>query len=411
MSRLTRFADRINNVQYFFAERSVRLALGFLVLTLIILIVIATQYPGRFLTLFLDSLLTVLFGLITLFFSYDLLLKYGKGAESDRIGEDQTVIQRYRDRVDLMERKSAPGWTSHFESKQPKNLPFVAEYVPDSPRQVDSYDVNIEDEVYSIPDRLNLILQPVETEQRERFQSEGHYNSLKAGLTSIEDGSLHFRPESYFQSFRTIHSPDYEIYQGRSLRDLTDWMLFEENRLKPLCESPYPNAFGGGGLVLTKDGRAVIPIRSSEVAYATGEAEVSYGGSLDLSELEATKSMSEHYNKEIKEELGIRPDQVVDTHCLGIVRRLELLGSPDMLILTIVDDEVEFENTSRENIRLVRIDVLPEYSDLTLDDILDPTVTGTIVESIFNRLDDEGYLPGSALAATLVLLAQHAEEA
>lgn len=407
MTRWTRTIDRLRQTSFLLAERRLRFGLGSLVLLGLALSVIAVFYPDRFLTILLDSLITVLFALVTLFVSYDILLRYSRRSERDRIADDETIIDRYESRVPLMTRTAVAGWRERFGERQPSELPFVASYVPETPRSVDTYDMRFSDDAYSLPDRLSLVLDPVEEEQWDRFVSEGHYNGLKAGLTGIENGTFHFRPESYFQAFRTTHSPDYELYGGHSLRDLTDYLLFDDDGLAPLSESPFPNAFGGGGLLLTTDGRAVVPIRSAEVVYATGQAEVSFGGSFDLPLLERSARMSTQYHTELVQELSVPAKSVVDVYCLGVVRRLELLGSPDMLLFTLVDDDVVFENPSRENVRLIRMDLLPEHSDLSMDEILTPDVTATIAENLFERLDREGYLPGPALVATLVLLTRH----
>lgn len=402
MQRLTRFLDDVHQLTRAFQDRSVRVATLVFVLFVASLLGIRLFYPLVFGRLVLNLFVSLLGALFGVFISIELLLPYVRHVERRRIAPVEDIVSEYEKRETFVDVSTLPGWNG---SHAPETIPVAVEHAPDSVHSVDSFHNRVSDEMYEISPKLRALYEPYDDELGELFHSEKRSNGVKVRLDGVSDAEFKLSQTTYYRSFITNFCPDYELPDGNTLRRLTEPYLFEDDGTpRPLAEAPFSNHFGGGGMVITTDGRALVAVRSKTVAVEGNAVHLSFSSSFDLDEVESGGVERAMLNT-IVEEPKIPKRDVRSLTYLGTTRRIERLGKPDAVALALVDGDVRYGRGTEQFVRIEEVDLFPAESDVSLsqDALFEDETAARIVERLFDHVRESPYRPSIGLLSFLWL--------
>jgi hypothetical protein len=303
---------------------------------------------------------------------------------TDRIADDAAVVDRYGRDADLLDLSTVPAWRDHHGDARAR-LPLTVEHLPSEPTRLGEVPVDYDpDRVYEIPPSLDLVLEPHYDRLHELFVESGSFSGRSLRLDAVEDGRFVAGRTSYYRTFRTQFCPEVTLAAGRTLRDLTDDLLVDDaGAVRPLAASPFSNAFGGGTLAVTTDGRALFSRRSDEVAVAAGAASVSCSGGASLEgDDDPTAGLDWFLRREMREELGLADEDCRGFCYLGTVRRLEWMGKPDLCSLALLEADATPRITSGEHTSLTERDLGVDRRIETPADLLAPEVADAVADAV-----------------------------
>ena len=266
-------------------------------------------------------------------------------------------------------------------------IPAGVEDFPTHPSTVGELAVYESGEFYEFPPEIEALIEPRTDLLEEIFYASGSFNSILARLNRIEDGTFVTEKTSYYRSFVTNYCPDFDLYQPRTFRELTEYRLFDDRgRLRQLGKSQLSDHLGISSAVVTTSGAILLPERSEQVAVDQGTIGVSVGGSVAAEHGVKVADIGGSLIGELEEELGIDTEHVVESRYLGTVRRMERLGKPDVCAIVLVDDDdlrtehfqdVTWENRNVTPVQLKAADRLEE-----IDRFLDEEMATNLLEAI-----------------------------
>lgn len=313
----------------------------------------------------------------------------------DRIDRPEDVVTYYEERgCDGSFVSLAPfdGWDVTLDRR--RKLPAVVESIPDESLPVEQLEANLLDEYYPLSDHEQRIYEPVLDELQDQFQSEGNFNQIKLRPVTVDGARFKMAETTFFNNFATNLSPDYDLYDHRTVRDLLHREVFDPSgTLRPLSETELPYIAAAAGMVVGREGEAIFPIRSRNVVIEGFNLGLSFGGSWD-EQIVAAEGISSQIRGELGEERGIPADTDVKIQYLGTLRRLDLLGKPDAFLLAVVDGQLDWSVASREETASVVVDLVPE--DVTVEGMEDIYEHVEFVNREISKLLDESPYNASA---------------
>lgn len=290
-------------------------------------------------------------------------------------------------------------------------FPLTTVHEPSAVRTLDSYHCEPANAdggsgTYTVPEQLASLLEPYREEIRGRFLRENRWNQSKMRLDAFRDGRFVYSKTTYYRSFLTNFCPDFPSRSGASIRAITSHLLFDpDGETVPLCESQFSNHFGGGGLVVTTGGTLLLSVRSKTVAVEGNSKHLSFSGSFDY-ETVKTGGLLTQIESILEDETGISPEHVIEVCMLGVVRRVERLGKPDLVTLVLVDEGAEWEDTTEQ---FLSLDEVPLSSGTdrqfeTIEEFFERDQAHQATRSIFRHLNDRAYPPSLGLVSAIYLL-------
>ena len=321
---------------------------------------------------------------------------------SDRIADATTVAEWYGQHgtVDLA---TIDEWPNEESTDR---IPVVPEHLPSEVSRLAELDVRFDpNAAYELPPRLRLVLEPHLDDLDALFEAEDRFSERLFRLDRIEDGTFYGSYSSYFRSFRTHFCPEVELAAGRTLRDLTDDLLVDdEGGVRSLAATPFSNHLGGGALAVTADGRAIFTRRSGDVAVARNKRSLSFGGSAAVvGDDDPSAGLDWFLRREARQEIGLASARIHGFAYLGTVRRMQWMGTPDLFALALVDGDADPEVTSQEHTDLVERPLGLDRRLDAVEDLFEPSVVDAVVSALVEEATPKSRAAVS-VPALLVLL-------
>ena len=396
---LVRLRDDAKQLRRAFAEPQVRFVVGLFLFAGFVILSVRLLYPAVFPSLISDLVISVLGAVFGVYISVELLLPYIRHVERARIDAADKIVDSYDNPSSFLELTALPGLTDGADV--PEQVPVTAEQLPSSLRSYDSFDHKLTDRQYSVPDELAALYESDADELRALFRRENRTNGRKVRLESVSTDEFELSTTTYYRSFLTNFCPDYELSGDTTLRELSKRLLFDDETPKPLSETPFSDHFGGGGLVITTDGRAVLPVRSRSVAVEGKALHLSFSGSFDVSDVK-TGGIDSALRSILTEELDLETSSVRALAYLGTTRRIERLGKPDTVALALVDADAALDTTTEQFVNSYSVTVCDEpVSDV--EDLFEPKVARQVIKRLLAAMDQRPYRPSLGLLSFLWL--------
>lgn len=296
-----------------------------------------------------SDVISILVALLLAYLSADYFLQYSKHSERIRIKSQDDIIEHYMsedsDGPDLTNDFINMGKLESWRRGDIDKIPAAVESMPGELRKLNELSMEIEDNMYEIDEDIYGMIEPEENLFLGEFQRGNHYSGLLFRLDSISDDGLEFYGEktTYYRSFVTNFCPDLTFNNGSTtLRKLTDDILFQNEGLRDMSESPLSDHLGVACMCITMDGDSWFVVRSHEVAVeqlaislpVSGSASLSAGEG-DISEL----AVEDFIYEEAKKEIGADRTDIKNIFYLGTVRRMERLGKPDIFAVAFLEED------------------------------------------------------------------------
>lgn len=265
MSFFNKIERELREYSRIFLDRQTQIAGGVSLAIILLLILARIFHPSIYPSVFYEVTFGILGTLLAVYFSLERIIPYIKSLEKDRIASTEKIVNFYKNHkvstnfLKMSDVESYPSTKSDFDLR---TLPIIPELLPDKTTPLRNFEYEITDEYYDFPENIETLYEPVIQDLKDQFSREGHFNQIKVKLDSANENELRFKKTPYFRNFVTNLSPDYDLFEEVTLRELIHNELFdEEGNLKSLSESPLSNGFGARGLVITREGKTAIPIR------------------------------------------------------------------------------------------------------------------------------------------------------
>lgn len=394
---LVRLRDDAKQLQRAFNDSRVQLVVGLFLFAGILMLGFRLLYPSVFPSLVSDLLISVLGAVFGVYISVELLLPYVRHVERRRINTASEIVEAADDPSAFLDLTELPSQ----RNDGPDRIPVTAEQLPATVRWYESFDHEFTNEQYSVPDELAALYESDSDELRSVFRRENRSNGRKVRLDAVSDDAFQLSTTTYYRSFVTNFCPDYELSGGTTLRELAAPLLFENGRPKPLSETPFSDHFGGGGLVITTDGRALIPVRSRSVAVEGKALHLSFSGSFDVAPVK-DGGVGAALRDILTAELAIDPSSVQALTYLGTTRRIERLGKPDTVALALVDASADLDIATDQFVRAHTVEVC-DHRITDVDTLFERTTARQIVTTVLAEIDRQPYRASLGLLSVLWL--------
>lgn len=349
-----------------------------------------------------QTVLSVAEVMLGIYFSVELYAGL-RPASTERIDRPEDVVAFYEEHDcagDLLRMSDLPGWPA--DADLPNAVPGVLESVPSAPVPIGELEVAVREEYYPLPDRAERLYDPVLDELRDRFVEEGNFNQLKLRPSDFDEGTIESGTTTFFNNYATNLSPDADLYEHRTPRQLLQPLVCEDGQLRGLEDTPLPYIAASAGVVVAENGEAIFPIRSRDVVIEGMHLGLSFGGSWDADVVD-TEGVTAQIAGELAEERAIPDSMDVSVSYLGSVRRLELLGKPDCLLVAICDGVPEWAVASREERQTVVARIVPP--GVTVDGVEDLIEhSEAVTEHVAQLLQDSPFRPSPGLLYWLHVL-------
>lgn len=411
--------------------------------------------PGIVPSLSINLLAGAIGGIVGVYFSLEVIRPYIRTVERQRIDRAEQIIdsyqQIYEDDMtaypDFIQLDTINAWIdrprnryvkrfisllpgpfqdffilgirlrSEDEEEECEEAPITTVYEPSEIHSLDDFscvpaktDAEAETgsdggQLYTVPERLESLLEPYEDDIRRMFRQENRKNEEKMRLDEYRDGTFVYSRTTYYRSFLTNFCPDYPARSKATIRTLTAPLLFDETGSAiPLSESAFSNHFGGGGLVVTTGGEALIAVRGKTVAVEGNSKHLSFSGSFNYEAI-TDDGLEVQIKSILEEETSIDRSNVVETCMLGVTRRVERLGKPDLVTLVLVDEDASWEAATHQFISMDAVPVTREdvrFNSIT--DLFKDDRAYTITRSLVEHLDERAYPPSIGLVSAIYLM-------
>ncbi|MFC4359488.1 hypothetical protein ACFO0N_16210 [Halobium salinum] len=440
---LRRFANSTKQVFAIREEPTFRVWMLLAVLLTAVYGLIWWFVPSILTPLSINLLAGVIGGVVGVYFSLDVIRPYVRTVERRRIESTPRILESYEniydnnrsvhpDFIRLDEIAAWKGRSTHpltetiiatlpdpigrvFRPGIRPEVPLAVEYVPEKLRSVSGYScTQVVDSdqpeadnggLYEVPTRLQSLLEPYEEDIREMFLQEGRKNEEKMRLDGFDDKGFVYSKTTYYRSFLTNFCPDYPPQSPAPIRKLTAPLLFDtDGETIPLSESPFSNHFGGGGLVVTTDGKILLSVRGKTVAVEGNSKHLSFSGSFDY-ETVRTEGLRTEIEDIVEDETGIGADNIIEICVLGVTRRIERLGKPDLVTIVLVDEDVDWGPATDQ---FISIDAVPIISEGAHFESIDDVFTGdrplNMSQKLIEHLNERAYPPSLGLVSAIYLI-------
>lgn len=345
---------------------------------------------------------------LAVYLSVDVALPYLKYSERQRIGETATVLDAYPDSLFLSFEDA-----SLVDSPLPGDSDEVAavpEEIPDPPTRLSEVDYTVSDEMYELPQDVRGILEPNLDEMREIFNLDGNFSQLKARLDDVEGEQLTLSKTTYYRSFLTNFLPEYDVGGGRTVRQLLAPHTVVDGQLTPLSGSPLSNHLGGAGLVVTPEGTLLLSSRSGTVAVDKHAQSLSFSGALEYHDFASGLDFPDVLLNEMDEELNIPTENAHGGLHLGVTRRMERLGKPDVVAVVLLEDSVSWRNATEELTEVRELDIPGVDSVDSVEQLLRMDTAERILDTIAKSITYSDAKPTIGLQSFLILYAIQVEK-
>ena len=391
----------------------IRVGLGIVALGLVFLLLLLIAFPSLTPDVLLDLVLTFVAALSGVYLSRAIILHQVARTDRKRILAPAAVLERYPDVNGVLDEAKLRGVhdAAALPDALPDELPVV---VRDGLFEGTDPEIPVDstDDVYELPPSIEAFLEPLHDDLLARFSNEGRSNRRLAGVDSIDDGTIRLYETSYFRTYCTNLSPDYTgDAADQSLREAFRTDFIADGQLEPLAETPFSNALSGGGLAVTTDGQTVVGLRSLNVTVDEYELTDSFGSSLGIRAVESTGvlgALERTAQEELRAADGSSPSFEA-VYGLGIARRLDWLGQPNLHGIYLVDAPGGVVHQSGDHLESITVSA-PDHAPVTRETLSDPAFARDMVSAILKACADRGLQPGVTLATTLELWLRRVEE-
>lgn len=367
--------------------------------------------------------------IVGVYFSLDVLRRYSSTIERRRIAPSEEIIDYYDD-VEFIELDEMACWSDKlvdagrwnaiarklprplrrvFTGAIPTEAAVTVEDAPTELRPISDYEVRLTGSMYRIPADLEALLEPYVDELRSEFRAEKRKNGIRVRLDDVHEDEFFVSKTSYYRSFLTNFCPDYDLGNGYTLRGLVQ-SSFPEQGAGPLSKSLFSNHFGGGGLVVTTDGKALLTTRAKTVAVEGNSQHLSFSGSFRDAAVEEG-GIEQAIFSVLNRETGIEEADYIETYNLGITRRIERLGKPDIVTLVLVDEDANWSAATDQFLDIEAVPLFPdeEVTFQSLEKFFRDGHAQTALRQLLHAVASSPYRPSLGLMSMLYLLDSLAE--
>ncbi|WP_250597383.1 hypothetical protein [Natranaeroarchaeum aerophilus] len=375
---------------------------------IVIVLHIPLAPPGERVIVGAENLLTVLLTIVVAFVSATYLVQFLKYEERRRIGDTDEILSTYDRTEPFIDVSDLKVWTNGID--HPTVIPAAVEDIRVA--DVTDLDLKMENRYYDFRPDINAMIEPELDDLQQTFQQEGHFSGLLFRLDRISDGVFHGEKTSYYRSFVTNFCPEITLQSGKTLRELTIPLLFDNTgNLKQLAKSPLSDHLGIACLVITTNGTVFLARRSESVAVDQFSLSLPVSGSATITpniKNEDEPTIAGFFYNEISEEMDIGESHVQQLIYLGTIRRMERLGKPDAVGIALVDAEAEWRDESGEYTKLTAYDLDVKSPLLDPSQSITPEVADEVLRTFAAEIEKHGQ-PSVGLLSTMYLLDQHSE--
>lgn len=329
-------------------------------------IVVNTQYNfSGVLSIVFELIVPICQIILGSVFSIEILSYNTDPVDRDRLDPPAQVVQSYKEMetpgVSYTDQFIDLNYTydGFYSQNNLRKLPAVPEAVPSHPVPTNEIEFRptSEKSFYSLPDRAQKIFHPIINKIEKRFVDENHFNQMKVRPTKVSTTAFVGGKTTFFNNFACNLCADWNVFNSRTPRDLLHPLVFDSNgRLRDLDETPMPYIAASSGLIFSKSGQTVLPVRSGNVVIQGRQLGESFGGSWDWDIIQ-----QDGVEGQISREYTTERESVESSfYHLGTMRRVDLMGKPDTYLLGYTDDKLDWEESSPEHLYPVVVDILPE---------------------------------------------------
>ncbi|TKX84664.1 hypothetical protein EXE43_17675 [Halorubrum sp. SS5] len=385
------------------SDRSAKIGLSVFVAGATVSLSLLALYPAEAPSVIISVVSSSTASFAGAYVSYAVIARHLVGTERDRIDSPGSVCKRYDDRLPLLEVDALRSAVADLRS------PNAAEPLDPDERgyaalpcvlvelDVDdslSASIEIQSRTYEFPPSVDSLLEPRMDDLREQFGAEGKFNARKARLEGIEGDTIRVSETSYFRSFCTNFAPDRRGPNGGpTLRESFDGEFVRGDGLVSLGDSPFSDHLGGGGLAITTDGRARLGVRAADVTVGEKKVGHAFGGNFEYRNLAAGANFSDELRREAREEItGLDSESIYETAGLGLVRRVDWLGKPDVHSVALIDGSETYRQSESEFYDDLTVE-LPLGDVENLDELFEPETAKKCVRRIHERVEETPLSP------------------
>lgn len=387
---MNRVHYRIAQVRQLLADRAVQVGLAVFGLGAAISVLVLIYYPTAAPSTILSVISSATASFTGAYVSYAVIARHLLGTERDRIDPPEEVCDRYVKSVPLLRATQLGASEMDCSSRY---LPCVI--IDDAdPDEILTGEVRICSDPYVFPPSIDSLLEPRMDVLRNRFETEGKFNARKARVESVDGDILTVSETSYFRSFCTNFAPDMDGPNGGpTLRESFENEFVTDSGIAPLGDSLFSDHLGGGGIAVTTDGKALLGVRAANVTVGERKVGHAFGGNFEFRNLLGGSSVHDELRREATEELsGLDAGDVVSLTGLGLVRRVDWLGKPDVHCLALIDGEQSYGQASTEFYGGVTVDLgVDELTDAS--NLFDPATADHCVGKIREAIEKTSLTP------------------
>lgn len=377
---MNRWRIRYLQLRRLLTDRNVQLGLSVLMIgggtTLGILLLFPQDAPSTITAMIVSA--TASFA--GAYLSYTVAAQHLISTERERIDPPEEISDHYATRISLLEPTRLD---ATVEMPLPERLPVVVMETASNYEHQLNFDIVLTNDVYDFPESIQGFFEPYFSELRDRFETEGKFNSRKARIDRVDGTVFHIGETTYFRSFCTNFAPDLTFQKkGPTLREAFDQEFVMRDHLVSLSESPFSNHLGGGGLLITADGFAVLGLRAADVTVGERVVGNSFGGNFEYHNLQAGATLEDELLREATEEIeAVNESTVHEIVPLALIRRVDWLGKPDIHAIALTDELETHAQTHEEYYDGISVDLGIDPID-SVDELFEPETALTCVERI-----------------------------
>lgn len=367
--------------------KNIRRATAILIIGLLVGLGLVLSIPELEIDFIFSAVPTFFASIIGVYISYSIVHTHLINTTKQRVNPREDVVNSYEDMHDFPEVADVG------------EVPVAIEYIPDQIENLSQYEFRETGEVYKFPDQIEAFLEPELNSLKQRFKNEGKFNWRKYRLEEFNDQDKEFvvSETSYFRSFATNFSPDLTFHDSLdeiTLREAFKHQTIAGEEIVPLTDSPFSNHLGLVALVITRNGELMLTVRSKFVSVAANQLALPLSGGFDVDFFEGDNGYS-LIDQEAKEddEINLSDEELADSEAyfLGLVRRMDLLGKPDVMAILIVD-ELKDEFPTNEHAHRFVIDTGINHIN-NGEDLFSRENAEKIIASIEDEIGESGFEP------------------
>ncbi len=208
---------------------------------------------------------------------------------------------------------------------------------------------------------------------------------LKARVKEWNPERIILEGATYLDAYVFHYSADVQL--GRKpLREILWPLVMRDGKLVPLKESLLPNHLGVHALLITSDGKMLIPQRSIEVVAAKLAYTVSVEGTVNLPWHPGKRTLKDLIAKEVYYETGLKESEF-DAYIISYARGTYVMGRPS--VYAIIISKISLNELKKripedkwEALKITVEDLGKSVRDI--NDIIDKDVLARL-ESVFNK--------------------------